>query len=323
MTNVAFVWPAKDWSGVSKIANDQPVCSVAAWPTVLDCDIIGFDTREFTYNHEWDRYDTFIVNHFGVGTPISNLRRCQPRAKILALIDPALEVILGLPQHFLPVYHDLAVADAIGGRTKYDAQYYQAMVNVKAFWVPSPIGWYGAFDKYRVPVYKREEFLLTLDHPLSPDISGQNLAFAKAISKATKLPVKYVRPKPITVKMAEQVGHDGIEFIDKIPYDEFLELVAKCKFGFDLYWMHSQGRNSQTFAMCKTPLIGSRTTNPVSGIAVDPFDIDAALSWAVRLTLQQDVWNQVAAESMFFVERNYGFAPSLRRMENILQWMYT
>jgi hypothetical protein len=265
----------------------------------------------------------FIVNHFGVGQPIADLRRAFPKTKILALVDPALEVVLSMTDHFNQMFHDLVIADAFGGRTKYDAQFYQAMTGVPAFWVPSPIGWYNAYDKYRKPFERRDQFLITTDHSLHPKITAQNIALGKMIYGMFGIKTKYIRAKDTTKKTAEFVGHEGIELMDWIGYEDFCAEVSKCLFGYDLYWMHSQGRNTQTFTMCKTPIIGSRTTNPFGAIAVDPFDLEAAANWALKLMLQPDVWGRTAAEGLYFTERNYGFTASRRRMENILEWMFS
>ena len=312
--DLAFVWPGDSWVDIRNRVGTDPICRVAAWPMVLECDVLGWDGTAARHvpKARLRNYRVLLVNVFNESRHVEQIRAAHPGAFIIAMPDPYLEIVLydETPR----LLEQLAHADAIGGRTQYDVAVYGALLGQPAVWLPSPVGPTDAFRTiWNEP---KRDVLLAVDHHWFPNSSAATAAALAAIQRENGASVHWYGASDKTRRVAKLAGLRA-EWRERIPYAEMVRETARARWGVDLYAGHAQGRNLLTHAMAGTPVVGSCTNNPAGAVAVEPYAPQEAAEQVLAAWdgARYEVHRQRAFE---YVEAVYGFDASRRRMAETL-----
>lgn len=314
--NVAFVWCGLSWPKVKNRPGTRPVCSVAAWPMVLGCDVIGWDSAmpNAAPADEIRRHDVFLVNLFTDSRHIEQIKRLHPESFVVAMPDPYLELAVYAADTL--ILEQMALADAIGARVREGVSLYGALFDKPAAWLPSPVGPSGIWDKYwDIP---KEDAIIATEHNGYPRSSVATVAALAVLQR--RLPdvtIHFYRPSPKTKTAAELAGLQAV-WHEAVDYPRMVEATARARWGIDLYGGHSQGRNLLTHAMAGTPVVGSTTNNPHGGPAVDPYCVDDAVAHVVA-NWKGLRYKHHRRNARAYVEGIYGFDASRRRMAQTLE----
>ena len=313
--NVAFVWCGNSWKDIKARPSGKPVCSVAAWPMALGCNVLGWDGNVpgSVPVDELRKYDVFLVNLFSDSRHVEQIKAAHPGAFVVAMPDPYLELVLyGDNQRIM---RQMAMADVIGGRTQHDAAVYGALLDKPAFWLPSPV---GPADIFRAlwddP---KEDVIITTEHNGIPNSSVATIAALVQIQRyMPDVPIHFYKPSDKTRAIAEISGL-RVVWKQSVPYAEMARQTARARWGVDLYAGHSQGRNLMTHAMTGTPVVGSCTNNPAGTFAVDPYHAGEAAQ-AVMQNWQGTRYEAARQRAFEFTEAHYGFDASRQRMAQFI-----
>lgn len=293
-----------------------PTVSVSAWP--------------FLFGQQWTRWTPFVdavpttaryakiafVNlfHTADSRHIEQLKQVNPACYVVAMPDPTLDLVLNRPD-WLNMYQQMALADAIGGRTHADCRVYGTLLNKPTYWIPSPIGPTEFFAPYRdLP---KGDYLLTLDHQFAPANTVCNVAATAAIQRQTGLRVLYAAERDWTPDYARLAGLD-CEFLGHVEWREFIDLTARARICVDLYTSHSYGRQQVLCAMVGTPIVGSLWCEDAPGWSVNPFKLEDALDAATSILGYSSYYYQNQSRNMADVERRFGFEASKERINKLV-----
>jgi hypothetical protein len=308
---VAFVW-GENMSGNGPLTG-SPSVSVALWPEVLSCAALRWAEGQMP---DISGYDVFLVNLFHTpdSTHIAQIRKAKPDAVIVAMPDPSLDLVLLHPE-WMPMLEQMALADRIGGRTVFDCEVYGELLNKPTTWLPSPIGpteWYAPYREL-----PKEDYILSLDHPMDPYSSAHNVAALAAIQRETGMRVLYASARDATRQYARLAGLEA-KWFDWVPFGDFVAMTAKARLSVDLYARHSYHRHAVMCAMVGTPCVASGW----SGIELDhttvrsPFCTGDAVTRALNLL----AYHSYVRESGFeLVEYDFGFEASRQRIAALLE----
>lgn len=315
--DVAFVWCGDSWVNIGNRPGPDPapLCTVAAWPMALGCDVLGWDGGKASAvpKAKLRQYRVLLVNLFDISRHVKQIRAAHPDAYIVAMPDPYLEIVLyGDPPRIL---EQLAYADAIGGRTPHDVAVYGALFDKPAVWLPSPIGPAEAFRAAWGEA--KRDVLIATEHHWQPNSSAATVAALAAIQRQNGAAVHFYGATSKTRRIAELAGLRA-EWRERIPYPDMVRETARARWGVDLYAGHAQGRNLQTHAMVGTPVMGSRTNNPMGVEMADPYCPGEA---AERVLAAWDgpAYEERRQRAREYVEATYGFDASRRRLSAFLE----
>ena len=87
----------------------------------------------------------------------------------------------------------------------------------------------------------------------------------------------------------------------------------------DMYASHSYGRQQVLCAMVGTPCVGSKWCADAPGRKIDPVDPEAAAAEAKDFLDDGYLCETTISTGFMYVERDYSFAASQRRIESILR----
>jgi hypothetical protein len=307
-SKVAYVWGGSP----DAVLPGSPSVTVNLWPLALDCAVLKWDTASGVPDNARN-YDVFLVNMFPHRPHVSELRKAHPSAFIVAMPDPSLEIVLSNPSH-TSMIEEMSHADMIGGRTPYDCNVYGALLNKPTFWLPSPIGRTEDFLPYRDT--PKEDYILSLDHPLDPYMAGQNVAALAAIQRETGMRVVYAWTRPTTPVLAQFAGLQA-EFLPRVEWHDFLNLTAKARLCVDMYARHTYGRHAALCAMVGTPCITSSWVSVTGHTQIHPFNTEYVRRATVRL-LSSGMYAR-ARRSGFEKVEFYGFDASRERAQLLLK----
>lgn len=315
--NVAFVWCGNSWTEIKNRPGIRPVCSVAAWPMVLECAVIGWDgdKPQTIPADKLRKYPVLLVNLFTGSPHISQIRAVHPDAFIIAMPDPYLELILYEDDRIL---EQMAQADAIGGRTPEDVTLWGTLLDKPAVWLPSPVGPAHAFKAFwNEP---KEDALIATEHNGHPNSGMATVAALAAVQRRLDVPVHFYKASDRTKRAA---GLAGLRVIwnDGTDYPRMTQAVARARWGIDLYGGHSQGRHLMTHAMAGTPVVGSCTNNETGALSVHPYRPDEAAAH-VLANWDGPRYDMHRERAFNYVEGVYGFDASRERMQTTLERLY-
>lgn len=315
---VAFVWCGNSWTKVrDTLAQRPPLCTVALWPLVLDCALLGWDSSQpgSVPANDIKGYDIFLVNLFTDSKHVQQIKAVHPQAYVIALPDPYLELALNDPENTL--IEQLESADAIGGRTMHDVAVYGPLFNKPAVWLPSPVGPVDGFREYwNEP---KEDVLIATEHNGFPRSSASTIAALAIIQKRLDVPVYFYRPDAKTKRLAQSAGLNVI-WREGVDYQTMAQATARARWGVDLYPGHSQGRNLQTHAMVGTPVVGSETNNDFDGVQLDPYCPEDAAHHVI-VNWKGPKYEAIRKRAFDYTENNYGFDASRQRMTEKLEML--
>lgn len=287
----------------------SPSVGVALWAEVLDCPVLRWEDGDMP---DVSGYDVFLVNLFWTpdSTHIEQIRRAKPNAKIVAMPDPPVDMVLEHPE-WTPMLCQMKHADVIGGRTAHDNNVYGALLNKPTFWMPSPIGRTEDFAPLRE--LPKEDYIITQDHGWGSSVTAQNVAALALIQRATGLKVIYAAAHEHTVKYAELAGLSATFIHERMDFWEFAQMTARARLCVDLYARHSYHRHAMVCAMVGTPLVGSEWGCMAGQQTVNPFNPYAAANIAQHLLRSEVFYETTRRAAWELVERLYGFEASKRR----------
>lgn len=260
--------------GAPDIRVTERIIGVGAWSNALQCDRVKWEQKP---PPEVRDYKLFLVNLFPQSQHISHIRTLNSDAVIVAMPDPHLE--RALRDGNLTMLEEMQKADIIGGRTNADCQVYGHLLNKPATLMPSPIDVEALKPLRNTP---KEDFILTVDHRAEPNLTAQNVAAVAAVQRELGLRVIYCKPMGNTLELAKLAGLEA-DFRTKVPFSEFVHLIARAKFGIDMYAAHAQHRHGQAHAAIGTPLITSTWVNYSGALCAPPFDIGVILGQVGRI----------------------------------------
>jgi hypothetical protein len=295
--------------GAPDIRVTDRIIGVGAWPNALQCDRVKWEQEP---PPEVRNYKLFLVNLFPQSQHISHIRTLNPDAVIVAMPDPHLE--RSLRDGNLTMLEEMKKADYIGGRTEADCQVYGHLLNKPSVWMPSPID-----IDYFVPLRDtpKEDFILTVDHRAEPNLTAQNVAAVAAVQRELGLKVVYCKPQGNTLAYARLAGLEA-DFRTKVPFSEFVHLIARAKFGIDMYAAHAQHRHGQAHAAIGTPLITSVWGNEFGHFVVDsPFSLQA-VDAAICLHTSAYAY-EVHQHRGFTRIEQYGFEAAKSRIRDFME----
>lgn len=284
------------------------IIGVGAWPNALQCDRLKWEQEPPA---EMKNYRLFLVNLFPQGKHISHIRALNPDAVIVAMPDPHLE--RSLRDGNLTMLEEMQQADYIGGRTPYDCEVYGHLLNKPTRWMPSPIDVESLKPLRDTP---KEDFILTVDHRAEPNLTAQNVAAVAAIQRETGMKVIYCKPMGNTLAYARLAGLEA-DFRTKVPFGEFIHLIARAKFGIDMYAAHAQHRHGQACAAIGTPLVTSYWCNKTGHRAEMPFNT-RAIFWAAKdLIEEDDHYQEMRKQGFRIVKDLYSFEAARSQVRAI------
>jgi hypothetical protein len=296
--------------GAPDIRVTDRIIGVGAWPNALQCDRVKWEQEP---PPEVRNYKLFLVNLFPQSQHISHIRTLNPDAVIVAMPDPHLE--RSLRDGNLTMLEEMKKADYIGGRTEADCQVYGHLLNKPSVWMPSPID-----IDYFVPLRDtpKEDFILTVDHRAEPNLTAQNVAAVAAVQRELGLKVVYCKPQGNTLAYARLAGLEA-DFRTKVPFTEFVHLIARAKFGIDMYAAHSQHRHGQAHAAIGTPLITSAWCNRTGHLSAEPFHIKFVINAARELVEDSRLYDSARQHSSMINEGLYGFEAAKSRIRDFME----
>lgn len=301
---VAFVQ-----KGPPNIRITERIIGVAAWSNALQCDRVKWEDEPPI---EVRNYRLFLVNLFPQSHHITHIRAMNPEAVIIAMPDPHLERMLR--DGNITMLEEMQKADLIGGRTWSDCMVYTALLYKPSVWLPSPIDIDILAHLRSTP---KEDFVLTVDHRCEPNLTAQNVAAVTAVQRELGLKVVYCKPQGNTLAYAKLAGLEA-DFRTKIPFREFVELIARAKFGIDMYAGHAQHRHGQAHAAIGTPLITSSWCNHIGHLNTSPFNMEFVINAARELVEDSKTYHSMRSHS-FEVVKSFGFEASRERIRNLLK----
>lgn len=272
----------------------------------------------------WSRYEempsfvgkkTVLINLFHVlnATPISDIKKRYPDAVVVAMPDASLDMTLEYVNEWPVFWEELSQADAIFGRTQADTSFYSSLTSKPCWTLPSPA---GPEEWFRAQWREKEPFILSLDHLFAPSNTAYNVVHLLEVQSQTGLPVKYLNPKPQTIKLAK-IGGLAVEWIERLSFVEAVKLTARALLSVDIYSSHALGRHQIVCGYVKTPCIASpwiRDAPGVSSIIENP-----GMSGSMARTLLDDTtYYQLTTKSELDMARQFDFVPSLARLDSAL-----
>jgi hypothetical protein len=296
--------------GAPDIQVTERIIGVGAWSNALQCDRVKWEQKP---PPEVRNYKLFLVNMFPRSKHISHIRALNPDAVIVAMPDPHLE--RALRDGNLSMLKEMQKADIIGGRTDYDCDVYGALLNKPTVHMPSPI---DINALYPLRDTAKEEFILTVDHRSEPNLTAQNVAAVAAIQREHGLKVVYCKPMGNTLAYAKLAGLEA-DFRTKVPFTEFVHLIARAKFGIDMYAAHANHRHAQAHAAIGTPLIGSSWCNPTATYTVAPFNTHHAVTRAYDLLNNRFSYEDARRIGFDVVQRLYSFESVREIVRHIIR----
>jgi hypothetical protein len=309
-SRVAFAWGTAQGGTPA----GPPSVSVSLWPHVLGIPMLRWGSPED--QPDLTPYDVFMVNLFPTsdGTHIEQIRRACPDATIIAMPDPSLDLVL-MNMEWFPMIQQMALADIIGGRTQHDCQVYGALLNKPTFCLPSPIGPTEYYEPFRD--LTKDDYILTLDHPMQPDMVAHNVAALAALQRENGCRVIYAAARVRTQHYAWLAGLKA-EFLGHVPFMDFIEMTARARLCVDLYARHSYHRQAALCAMVGTPCVGSTWCSDFGQVQVDPFDTQTAVRAALNLLAHTELYETVRRRGFAAIEAGYSFEASRRRVQTLL-----
>jgi hypothetical protein len=298
--------------GPPDIRVTERIVGVGAWSNALQCDRVKWEKEP---PPDVRNYKLFLVNLFPQSQHISHIRALNPDAMIVAMPDPHLE--RSLRDGNLTMLEEMQKADYVGGRTPYDCEVYGYLLNKPAVWMPSPIDVDALKPLRDTP---KEDFILTVDHRAEPNLTAQNVAAVAAVQRELGLKVIYCKPMGNTLELAKLAGLEA-DFQTKVPFTEFVHLIARAKFGIDMYAAHAQHRHGQAHAAIGTPLITSgwgNYTAPFSSDFDGPFDIGGVLDVAHGWCTYDYLYENAQEYGYEAIERLYSFEAAQHRIKELL-----
>jgi hypothetical protein len=311
LDNVIFVWgenvnPAPP--------APPPTVSVSAWPFLFGKTWLKWDTLADAPPASYTAEVAFVnLFHTSDSTHIEQIKRLNPHCTVVAMPDPCLDLVLSHPD-WGPMWEQMALADLIGGRTHADCAVYGTLLGKGTVYLPSPIGPDEFFIPYRnLP---RDDYLLTLDHPMQPGMVAQNVAALAAIQRQTGIRVLYAAARDHTRHLARLASLTAT-FMGNVGWLDFVDLTARARLCVDVYARHSYGRQAVLSAMVGTPFVGSDYCKDAPGEMANPFDPLAIASEACSyLSLGP---SRVETQYNYaHVAREFSFTASRARLLQIL-----
>ena len=268
--DVVLVWGESESSGMPA---KSPSVSVGLWQEIVGSEWIRWNTSDIRNMPDVVRSaKVCIVNIFHTADSIhvEQIKQVDPSCYVLACPDAPIDLVLDHPE-WLNIHRQLLAADAIGGRTLADCNVYSALLGKKSHYFPSPIGateWFLPFREL-----PKEDYIITLDHSMSPANTMCNVAAVQELSRMTKLRVVYVAAREWTKRYADLAGLE-CTWLGHIPFTEMVDLTARAQYCVDIYMRHSYGRQQVLAAMVGTPTLGSNWCDDAPGFLIDPFEGD-------------------------------------------------
>jgi hypothetical protein len=300
--------------GAPDIRVTDRIIGVGAWSNALQCDRLKWEQEPLP---EVRNYKLFLVNLFPQSQHISHIRTLNPDAVIVAMPDPHLE--RSLRDGNLTMLEEMQKADIIGGRTREGCMVYGYLLNKPAVWMPSPID-----VDFFVPLRDtpKEDFILTVDHRAEPNLTAQNVAAVAAVQRRYGLKVIYCKPVGNTLAYAKLAGLEA-DFRIKVPFSEFVHLIARAKFGIDMYAAHAQHRHGQAHAAIGTPIITSHWCNRTGHLVETPFNISAVVHGFSELIDERntdyDAYQEMRENGFKVVDELYSFEAAQDRIRDLLE----
>lgn len=313
-SDLLFVW-GETGPWVPTVRPGELACWVGAWPVVLGCEMLHWDSGRGPSKAQQARLRAaraVLVNLFGTSRHVEQVRAANPRAFIVAMPDPPVEYVLrDEPEAILG---QMAQADLIAGRTQHDCAVYGALFDKPTVWLPSPIGPADAFRAlWDTP---KADVLIAAEHNGIRATSGATIAALAAVQRETGWPVHFYRASERTRHLAQLAGLQ-VEWKEAVKFPEMARATAAARWGVDLYPFHAQGRNLLTHAMAGTPVVGSCTNNPAGAVEVGPYRPDAVASHILAMTGAR--YEAHRRRAFDYVEATYGFEASRARVAGILE----
>lgn len=301
--------------------HDGPGISVSRWSAILDQPWIRFRPREGVPDALGEA-DAIFINSFHTPDSVhaEAIRARFPNMFIIVSPDPLLDMVLAHPQ-WMHMHRQMQAANVIAGRTQADAHVYGAFLHKPSVCLPSPIGPSDWYEGYRNR--KKEDYIITLDHPFSPENTLANVATLAAIQRETGLRVVYAAARDWTIEYAKMAGLQA-EFRGRIGDAEFVELVANAMFGVDMYAANSIGRFGILCAAVGTVSLTSYTASARNGHlhgdinnpyqAADNINELYGSNAHRRLALYQN-YQQNGYQ---YIEENYSFNAARKNLQSLL-----
>lgn len=316
MDNVVFVWDTAQGGEPA----GPPSVSVSLWPHLFGKQwlrpkiVNGFGAHMLPVE-AWEANVAFVnIFHTTDSTGIQEIKKMNPDCYVIAMPDAPVDLVLEHPE-WRNMHQQMALADAIGGRTDVDCDVYGTLLNKPTYYLPSPIGPTEYFAKFRqIP---KEDYILSLDHSMSPTNTYCNVAALAAIQRETGIRVLYANEAPWTREYAALAGLKA-EWLGKVPFDRFIEITAKARLCVDLYARHSYGRQQVLCAMVGTACVGSSWCENAPGFKNDPFDPQYAAETAIEYLTDKDEMAIAVIDSWAAVQE-FTFDRSRQRLLHILE----
>lgn len=308
-----------------------PTVSVSAWPHLFGKQWLRFpamgsisrypeETQPGLLPIEWNeirRARVAFVNlfHTSDSMHIQAIKFMNPACFVVAMPDAPLDTILSHPD-WLNMHRQMALADAIAGRTHADCDVYGTLLDKPTFYLPSPIGPTEWFVKFRE--LPKGDYILSLDHPFGTPNSYNNVAALVAIQRETGLRVIYACENAWTREYAKLAGLKA-DFLGYAPFENFVALTAEARFCVDIYPVHSYGRQQVLSAMVGTPCISSSTCTDAPGDQVTPFAPKRARLEVIKLLDSPSLYRAYVTHDMDLVEKRFSFDASRKRLLELLE----
>lgn len=278
----------------------------------------GLDVDAKSWHHDppqqWvSQYDVFFCNLFAGSRYCTRIRELKPDAIIVAIPDGIVESVFSNRQYEANWIEQFSAADYVGA-VSISTLMYGELFNKPSLWIPLYIGTPEFFADARQQ--EKEDFILSYDH--HNFLTVQNIAALAAIQRETGLRVVYADPAPYTMAYAEAAGLK-VEWVKKLPYDQYVRLAARARLGVDLYAGHGTGRNEVTLAYAGTPCIGSTYTEPYDGVVkVEPFHTSEAFDSALALLGDAAYYNEERSDGIAYAERKHGLEACVHDFDAIM-----
>lgn len=291
-----------------------PTVSVSAWSHITGKCWHRWNTDTDPVPDEVLHAKIVLVNLFWgeLTHHITHIRQYNPKTIVVAAPDPSLDLVLAHPD-WLNMYHQMAQADVIAGRTEVDCEVYGSLLNKPTVYLPSPIGPTEFFLPYRdLP---KDNYILTLDHQFAPPNTVCNVATLAAYQRrfGKEYRIIYVAERDWTREYAKLAGLE-CEFRGQVPFLDMIELTARARVCVDLYASHSYGRQQVLCGMVGTSVIGSDFNRLTPGIHADIFS-PYGNAERINQVLKHD-YNKMRYFSK--VGLDFGFEASRQRLIDIL-----
>lgn len=258
-----------------------------------------------------DDYDVLLVNLFSGMRHVEQVKDMGYKGKVVAVPDTSFDDVF---RHDNPHGHmyltQLQMADAVGVVSVSNQQLYRGLVRKPIVSIPHPVGTAAFFEMVRSQ--ERQRYILVVGHsdsghPRPLDYDLPTLAAAGRIQQHTGLPIVYADMSISGQRYCEQLGLHVANYLSHMVYEDYARLSGQAYIGVDMYAIHGKGRNEITWSYAGLPFVAGNYTDGVGGVRFDPWDVESAAAYGIRLVEDRALYADVQYANLDAAQAHFGF----------------